>query len=54
MAMSGAAARKILKAKRPHSEDCRHRELQSWDRSGNCERCSAFVRLNELLIPVSA
>lgn len=47
--LSVTAARKILKAKRPHSPDCRRRELGLWDRSGNCERCDAFVKMGNYL-----
>jgi hypothetical protein len=52
--LSVTAARKILKAKKPHSPECRRHELGVFDRSGNCERCAAFVRLNEYYVPVSA
>lgn len=41
----------VIKAKRPHSADCRRYETGVWDRSGNCERCAAWIRLNELTLP---
>jgi len=41
-------AESIPKARRPHSDSCRYKEFRAWDRSGECERCNAFIALNEL------
>jgi hypothetical protein len=44
-------AEKIIRAKRPHSEDCNRYETNMWDRSGRCERCTAWVSLNAHMVP---
>jgi hypothetical protein len=41
-------AEQTLLAMRAHSPDCQYKQLRAWDRSGVCERCNAFVALNEI------
>lgn len=48
--MKRREAEKTLLEKRPHSEGCQRHATGMWDRSGNCERCAAWVTLNESLI----
>jgi hypothetical protein len=46
-ALTPSAARKVLRNKAGHSAECRRDTTGIWDRSGNCERCSAFAALND-------
>lgn len=41
--MTRKEAERILLEKRPHSAECERNRTGLWDRSGKCERCTAFI-----------
>jgi hypothetical protein len=49
-ARAAEAAERILLTVREHSPECQRHSLGGFDKSGNCERCSAFLARNKAVI----
>ncbi len=49
--MTPKQAEKIIETKLPHSAECQRHTVGTWDKSGNCERCSAWLVFNEARFP---